>query len=179
MFSPKSFSSWERNWAEDGSFLCDVRWRKVNQSTPLLPIQQEDDDYQKAKQTKPTKWLLTATLQRHHSFLFLSLVGGWAVWSVHQGHYDFTFQWNCTFFWQVFGVSCFMDWLSKTSLVLSWCRVLGSPHEHHLFSLCWQSSLETIELNQRLVCLHHLGWCIGSRIARMKTFLFCKVFILH
>lgn len=52
MFSHKSFCSWEGNGAKDGDFLCDTGWRGINQSTPLLSIQQEDDDYQKAEQAE-------------------------------------------------------------------------------------------------------------------------------
>jgi len=120
MLSQKSFSCWERNWAKDDNFLCDIGWRKVNQSTPLLPIQQEKDDYQKAEQTKlyqvitqlPHKdtSLLVSFISRRLSCVTCSTRTFRFYISVEllRGFFDSFFCFLC--------VSCFVDWLSKSFL---------------------------------------------------------------
>lgn len=76
MFSQKCFCSWERNCAEDGNFLCDIGWRRTNQSTALLSVQQGKDDYQTAKQTKLYHATAGSSLAKTPPFLFLLLVEG-------------------------------------------------------------------------------------------------------
>lgn len=112
MFSQKCFCSWERNCAEDGNFLCDIGWRRTNQSTALLSVQQGKDDYQTAKQTKLYHATAGSSLTKTPP-LFLLLVKGCERDEMFNRDVSVELlQGSLAIF-----VSCLVTWLSEGS----WC----------------------------------------------------------